>query len=506
MWGKSLFCILLISIVASPIAATQSPPSGSPTTQTDVLHFDQPFQTTFTNAATATYQFTISRYSNVTISLETQGNLTLRLPFAYSSGTELFHTNFANYSQSVYLMPDTYEFTITGESGATRDVTIILSEGNPVIDYHNHDQLTAYPIIEGQIIHHVLNYTTTGIANWYSFTISKKGVYRINLENKKDLQSFFYLYSINPYWQSQKFPELNITQTLVRELDPGDYRIKVIMTTAYATPQTFTLWYTSNYDLQAPINQKLDRYIYGVVNSTVVNTYNLQLTEDMAIYFWGRGPIRVSVNGTDVNKQIDAIQNNVFYPSQSEITKMFLYTPAGNYTLVVSSNVTNLVEYYHEIKRLLPDDLDLTSNSQTNPKPLVEYTRYEYTLYIPTDTDWFVIPVIENGNITITHTYGDVVFTVFDDKGNVVLYNTTQTSDGYTNYAFDSISSKYIIEVSLPPGTNFCRYYSFYFNYGEYPTETSSKSKSGFSPVDALLFSLGPVLFVLQRRKFKPRM
>lgn len=421
-------------------------PNDLTSNQYTILEFNTTRHEIVTSPASNAFIFILSSYINVTIKIETQGNLSVDIPFI-EDGNIIYHTDFMNFSQSVYLNPNQYAFTVIAEMGKTSEYWITLVNGNKVIDYHNHEISSAYPFVENQIVSHILNSTDEQWTNnWYNFTISQSSSYRFNLEVYKD-NSFagFDIVNQDSQWQSHNFPVTNISDTIVTYMTPGNYSLRVFMSPnpIFSNPVNYKLWFTTQYELQAPGNVKIGDQIYGVVEKSNLDVYKLQVQADAVIWFLGSDSLTsILITGENINQSV------TIYLDFPTLTDYLIYLPLGDYTMTVYSLSDGYIDYYTAIRKIEPDYLEYMDNSQQTPLYLENERTYTgFNIHIPTDRDWFAVNGIDGQQGAITLDRG-AELKVFDSQGNEIQFNIAA---GYSYY-FLTTAQTYIIEVFAASG------------------------------------------------------
>lgn len=502
MWGKFLFLILIVSLFPASTVASTADSAIVTTQQTTVLQFDTPVQGTIDTHYGLGYAFDVPHYMNVTIFIQTTANVSIYMIFAPDyTGHRTYYTNFANFSKSVYLLPgQLYTFSATGDLGS--NLTVTLTEGDQVLDYHNHSIDTAMNFSENEIVTGVLNYTTTWIDNWYNFTITQEGTYRINLwYNHFYPILFFDVSGSNFTRESTFFPEQNITEATVLHLAPGVYNIRVTLpyqTVAY--PWVFKLWYTSNYEIQAPATVKVGNTLYGVTSGHTGDMYTLSVTQDAVIWFYGSDPGSV-ITVSNANNATTKNVNTDFDPT---IANMF-YTPVGNYSLMVNSTSTDYELYSMAILIIQPDNLDTSGNSAANPFVLQENLAFTgFSLHLPTDHDYFEIDIGTSGTVYVTLT-GDLKMTV--SNGTQVTTTSTVAQTYFQVSAGQYILDIYTTAIAVPQYSIYWQFVSSNSQTTQVQTSgtstTSSKLKLGYPFLQTLVLIALPLLIETKFRKFR---
>lgn len=504
MWGKILFFLLLFSVI--PASGSPAIPSQLKTNQAIQLYFDQPISSSLSQVETQDYFFTLYTYLNITLTIETNGNLTVLLPNPpYHVQNQPVTTNFANFTWSAYLRSgQSYYISLVGEPGHARDYTISLSRGNPVIDHNNHNSNSAYPITEHQVVNHVLNYTSEWISNWYNFTFQQDSTVRINLQDYYKFPAlYFLLRGPNLTERSGYFHTVNISESLVVSLKTGNYTIQVmapIDTVPFSWP--YQLWFTTQYQLQAPTNITTGDPLYGTITDQKTDMYNLTVTTDSVIWFYGSD---LAIYITIANATSSKIISPYFTYVPTNVANM-KFVAAGNYTVTISTALTTYVSYYFLVQTVQPDFLESTDNSQDNPFLLVSSIDYtQLTLHLPMDHDWFKIQMPVEGTVQIVLT-GNVLITVHNGTNSFGYQSYTPSisfGSGSHSYILD-IYSNNIAVLSYSISWSFSGQPSNYKGTIGVPIDSSSSElKVGYPFVEMLGIMLLPIEITIYSRKHK---
>lgn len=491
-----------------PVSGLSVKHSQIQTNQAIQIYFNQPISSSISQFGTQNYYFNLYSFQNITLTIQTSGNISILLPaLPFDSPNLPQPTNFSNFMWSAYLRgSQSYYFELIGESGYTRDFTITLSQGKQVIDHQNHDQSTAYPLIQNQVVDHILNYTSRWIDNWYNFTIQKDTTLRINLwYNTNAPLLYFLLQGPNLTEISGFFHALNITESLVITLKAGTYSIQVsapLDAPPFSWP--YHLWVTPQYQLQGPTNISVGDPLYGTITNQKSDSYNLTVSVDVVIWFYGSDlSLGIIVSNATASKTITPYLT--YTPTNVANMK---YITAGNYTISVSTTLTTFVSYFLSIQSVQPDFLESTGNSQANPFHLDPTTVYSgFTLHLPTDHDWFVIQMPVEGSVDISLT-GNVLLTVQNGTNTFGYANvgTVQFPSGPYEYILeissnDIASLDYTITWAYSGQGN-----SNYIGTIGQPIDTpTSRLKVGYPLVEVLEFILLPILMIITLRKHKKK-
>lgn len=355
---------------------------------------------------------------------------------------------------------------------------------------------------------HILNYTSGFETNYYGINITQSGTYRFNL-NYDPIQSYSVYFELEQFGSSSEsyvFNVENITQTLVMSLDTGHYRLRVeINQNSFAIPRVYTLWYTSQYELQGAFDVGISSEIYGVVSSSSVDEYHFTAAVDEVVWFLGSAKvILVSITGNGLQNLVGTYTSTKLIYQSSNMT----YTPAGDYTFTVMASSTEFHDYMLTIYRIEPDSLENSTNSRNNPYPVTpDYFDESFSLNVPYDVDWFSITVPTESQAAFPH-QENMIITVYNGTDIVPL-----TPDGPGWFVFNATATTYTVEIST---TTFVPQYHMVWEYGTAgttntyravpSTETSiSRLKIGYSFVDVLGLMLLPMMMLhtLRVKKFK---
>lgn len=476
------------------------------------LTFDNTVFGTIDSDTTLYYWFNLDQFTNITITIATIGNLSIEFPFGFQYHTE--NTNFGNLSRSFYATPEYHTLMIKPELGFSRDFSITLSHGKPVIDYQNHEIETAYAIQENEVISQIVNVTYFGseyhtTQNYYSLKINQSGYYRFNLKDKLSGNWVFFSLDgngISNQSYSFGYDSETISQTLMIYLNPGSYTLKVEgQSFWFYYPEPFDLWYTSLFEVNTRENVGVNEEIYGIVSDLSVDVYTYSATMEEVIWFETQLP---DETGLDVLVSVSGSGNTSLVQADRREPESLVYIPsAGNYTLTVQAQTGDYQDYLLKIHRIEPDRLEEGNNSKENPLELLRSTSESYSLHLPSDVDWF--------SITVTFQGTSRVRIILDHDIDLTVYNGTQivplTLEGDNWAWFNSTSSfdaTYILKVSANTSVPS---YSIGWNFFALAETTSyhifstpnasSHLKIGYQFGETLFLIALPLILILRFRK-----
>ena len=392
--------VFLLFLPTTDILSTALPTQNSSIQPAQVtqLALNSTIQGSVTGTGTNLYNFTLTNYTNITLTVATTDNLSLFLPYQIADNQFIFYTNYANLTKAAYLVTGTYWLYIGGNGGDTTEHYSLSITSTPVKDYHNHERATSYYIKENQIVSQVSNYTNAPIDNWFNLSINNSATYRFNLAYNSLYNPLgFRLYNIDHFAQigsSYDFPVGGSNQTLLSNLSPGNYSLVVRSNGNNVNVTTpFKLWYTRNFQVQGPSQISLDGLVYGTLNNTSPYQVTLNVDREAVFYFLSTNtPFRIEISGNGISsmKVSDA---NMLSSNQ-------MYVQPGHYTLNVTTTEANYIDCLIQLSTIPPDILETDGNSRNNPYYLTRdsYSPF-FTIHIPSDTDWFAITVSEKGEV-----------------------------------------------------------------------------------------------------------